>query len=602
MLLSTRFPFDLASGAILLATERKEPPRWYPPAKLAKNLAWIAWINAVASLLTNGYTLQWLEPTVSRRALVLLSLAVAAAISGWTRYGVPASREGWKKWARSLVVPALLILILAAAFGLRVWGITYGLPQSYIPDEYDYVHSALKKLKTGDFNPRWWYYPSLQPYLCTATYLAVYLQNLPSGRWAGIHQVTEEDMLYWGRFLGVVFGTLTVLVTFLLGRSLFSTKVGLVSAALLAVFPGAVEHSQYNKPDVVLYFAVVVSVIVTLTYLGKGGYKLAFACGVAIGLATATKYNGVLLAAPFLIAVALRQRRRLFSEVDLYVGAVGAVMTFVVINPYFLADFPRFLEHVSFDIYSYGYLGRPGAEGDNNWYTHAVYTARYGAGFWVSLFAVAGLVIALYRARGSTAVFLSFPILYYSHYGAQRINWAGNLIAVYPFLAILAGYALYEFLAVIVRRMGSKRYLAFEPVAAVLLLVVLIWSPLRTSIRFNTELTLPDTGNVAREWIDGAFPPGTSFAVERHAPVPDRKKYKVMQEARIIQKALRSYRDLGVGYFVVSSQVYERFGPEHRLSKAYDRLFQACPLVRKFEPLEGELQGPTIRVLKVPPE
>ncbi len=264
VLLSTRFPFDLASGAILLATKCKELPRWYPPAKLGKNLAWIAWINAVASLLTNGYYLQWLEPAVSRGSLVLFSLAVAAAISAWMKYGAPASREGWRRWARALVVPALLILILMAAFGLRVWGITYGLPQSYIPDEYDYVHSALKMLKTGDFNPRWWYYPSLQPYLCTATYLAVYLQKLPSGRWARIHQVTEEDMLYWGRFLGVVFGTLTVLVTFLLGRSLFGTKVGLVSAALLAVFPGAVEHSQYNKPDVVLFFAAVVSVIVTL--------------------------------------------------------------------------------------------------------------------------------------------------------------------------------------------------------------------------------------------------------------------------------------------------------------------------------------------------
>ena len=74
-----------------------------------------------------------------------------------------------------------------------------------------------------------------------------------------------------------------------------------------------------------------------------------------------------------------------------------------------------------------------------------------------------------------------------------------------------------------------------------------------------------------------------------------------MQESRIIRKALRSYRELGVEYVVVSSQVYERFGSEHRISKAYERLFKACPLVKEFEPVEGELQGPTIRVLKVPP-
>jgi uncharacterized membrane protein len=456
-------------------------------------------------------------------------------------------------------------------------------------------------LKTGDFNPRWWYYPSLQPYLCTATYLAVFLQKLPSGQWSNIHQVTEEDMLYWGRFLGVVAGTLTVLLTFVVGRLLFSTKVGLLAAALLAVSPGAVEHSQYNKPDAVLYFAVVVSIIVTLAYLDKGGRKFAFACGMAIGLATATKYNGVLLAAPFLMAVVIRHRKRLFSEADIYLGAVGAVLTFVVINPYFLAGFPKFLEHVSFDIYSYGYLGRPGAEGENNWYGHAVYTARYGAGLWVSLFAVAGLAVALYRPSGRLAVFLTFPILFYAHYSAQRINWAGNLIAVYPFLAILAAYAVHELLAWVFSHRPAKRYLTFEPFAAVAMLIVLVWAPLKTSILYNTRLTLPDTGNVARAWLDGAFPPGTHFVVERHAPVPDRKKYKVMQEARIIRKALRSYRELGVEYVVVSSQVYERFGPEHRISKAYERVFGACPLVKEFEPVEGELQGPTIRVLKVPP-
>jgi hypothetical protein len=344
-----------------------------------------------------------------------------------------------------------------------------------------------------------------------------------------------------------------------------------------------------------------VSVIVTLAYLARGGGRYAFACGAAIGLAMATKYNGALLAAPFLLAVVIRHKRRAFSEADVYLGTVGTLLTFVIINPYFLVDFPRFLEHVSFDIYSYGYLGRPGAEGVNNWYTHAVYTAKYGAGLWVSLFAVAGLAVALYRPSSRLAVFLTFPVLYYAHYSAQRINWAGNLIAIYPFLAILAAYAVYELLAWVFSRRPAEKRLALEPFAAAVVLVVLAWSPLRTSIHYNARLTLPDTGNVARAWLDGSFPPGTHFAVERHAPVPNRKKYEVVQEARIIRKALRDYRKLGVEYMVVSSQVYERFGPEHRISKAYERLFEACPLIKEFEPVEGELQGPTIRVLKVPP-
>jgi 4-amino-4-deoxy-L-arabinose transferase-like glycosyltransferase len=566
-----------------------------------KAAQWIALMNATAALLTNGYYLKFFEPTISRGSLVFLSILLAVVIVVAVRRGIPAAGE-LVSAARRLVVPALLVTILVTAFGLRHWGISSGLPQSYVPDEYDYVHSALKRLKTGDFNPRWWYYPSLQPYLASTTYLAVYLAELSNGRWSSIHQVTEEDMIYWGRFLGVVFGTLTVLLTFVLGKRLFGPWVGLAAAALLTVFPGAVEHSQLNKPDVVLYFASLLCVLVCLRYLEKGGRAHAVACGVTMGLVAASKYNGVLVAVVFILAVAFRLKRQILTRSDLYIGLGMAALTFIAINPYFMADFPRFLEHVSFDIHSYSYTGRPGADGVNNWATHALYTARYGAGLAATLAGVAGLALALYRFDAGVLVFLSFPVLFYSHYSSQKINWPGNLITVYPFLAILAGYAVVALVRWILEIPRARRYRLAEPYAVAGITLLLMFSPLRTSVLLNEQLTLPDTGNQAREWLNGAFPPGTRFVVERHAPVPDRKRFHVLQEARIIMKSVKSYRELGIQYLVVSSQVYDRFGPEHRVTKAYARLFQICSTVKEFEPVEGRLQGPTIRVLKIPGE
>jgi 4-amino-4-deoxy-L-arabinose transferase-like glycosyltransferase len=562
---------------------------------------WIALINATAALLTNGYTLRFFEPTVSRGTLVLVSIFVAVVFAVVERKGFPLAGE-LVSAARRLVVPALLVVILATAFGLRHWGISSGLPQSYVPDEYDYVHSALKMLKTGDFNPKWWYYPSLQPYLAATTYLGVYLAELPNGRWSSIHQVTEEDMLYWGRFLGVAFGTLTVLLTFFVGKLLCGPWVGLTAAALLAVFPGAVEHGQHNKPDVILYFTSLLSVLVCLRYLEKGGRAYAVACGLAMGLTTASKYNGVLVAVVFVLAVASRLKGKMFARSDLYIGLGMAALTFIATNPYFMADFSRFLEHVSFDIYSYSYAGRPGAEGVDNWATHASYMARYGAGLAATLAGLAGLALALHRFDARVLVFLSFPVLFYSHYSAQKINWPGNLITVYPFLAILAGYAVVELVHWISDRPRARRYRIAAPFAVAAITLLLMLSPLRTSVRLNEQLTLPDTGNQAREWMNGVFPPGTRFAVERHAPVPDRKRFRVTQEARIIMKSVKSYREQGVQYLIVSSQVYDRFGPEHRVTKAYARLFQICSTVKEFEPLPDRIQGPTIRILKIPGE
>ncbi len=577
-------------------SEKLERPHIQRAGKIAQ---WIALANAVAALLTNGYYLRFFEPTISRGTLALASILLAVVIVVVTRQGIPSASD-LKSIARRLVVPTLLATILVTAFGLRHWGITSGLPQSYVPDEYDYVSSALKMLKTGDFNPKWWYYPSLQPYLAATTYLGVYLAELPNGRWSTIHQVAEEDMIYWGRFLGVVFGTLTVLFTFVVGKRLFGPRVGLTAAALLAVFPGAVEHSQHNKPDVILYFTSLLCVLVCLRYLEKGGRNRAVACGLTVGLVAASKYNGVLVAVVFILAVAFRMKKQMLVRSDLYIGLGVAALTFIAINPYFMADFPRFLEHVSFDIYSYSYTGRPGADGIDNWYNHASYTARYGAGLAAALAGTAGLALALYRLDARVLLFLSFPVLFYSHYSAQKINWPGNLITVYSFLAILAGYAVVELLNWISVILRARRYRFAEPYAVAGITLCLMFSPLRTSVRLNEQLTLPDTGNQARGWVDGAFPPGTRFAVERHAPVPDRKRFHVIQEARIIMKSVKSYRELGVQYLVVSSQVYDRFGPEHRVTEAYERLFQICPTVKEFKPVEDRIQGPTIRILKIP--
>ena len=101
-------------------------------------------------------------------------------------------------FARRHTVWIVLVMILGVAFGLRLWGITYGLPQSYISDEYDYVHSYLKMIKRGDFNPRWWIHPSLQAYVNVGVYLVVFMTQVSSGRWHSVQELVEEDFLTGG--------------------------------------------------------------------------------------------------------------------------------------------------------------------------------------------------------------------------------------------------------------------------------------------------------------------------------------------------------------------------------------------------------------------
>ncbi|MGB3058399.1 MAG: hypothetical protein WBE17_01555, partial [Anaerolineae bacterium] len=48
--------------------------------------------------------------------------------------------------------PALAAILLIAV-ALRLWGINFGLPYLYHPDEPGYVAIAQNMVKTGDLNP-----------------------------------------------------------------------------------------------------------------------------------------------------------------------------------------------------------------------------------------------------------------------------------------------------------------------------------------------------------------------------------------------------------------------------------------------------------------
>lgn len=559
---------------------------------------------AAATVMTDAYFLRFLEPRVSRTlvaaaVLGLCALAVALAVGT-----PPRTRPEWEALARRAATPCLLAAIVSLAFALRIWGISASLPQSYVSDEYDFVFAGLRMLKGGDLNPHWWFHPTLQRYLAVFTYAVVFILGVPRGRWVHLSDVSVEDMLYWGRFVGVVAGTLTVLVAYWLGRRVFGRRVGLLAAALLAVFPAAVQHSQYNKPDPVVALLTAASVLVTLVYLEKGGSARALLCGISVGLATSAKYNGILVVVPFLLAVAFRLRAQALARPDLYVGLLGIFVGFLIGCPFFLTEIHLLLDQVAYDISTYAYEGREGAEGVDNWIGHAQYTSRYGAGYLAARAAVAGLALALYRIDAAKAVFLAFPVLYFGYYGAQRINFRGNLIPVYPFLAVAAAYAAIEALAWLARgivRVRPERARVLVPVAGAIVIGLLFVPPLRTAVRFDIEAMRPDTGRVAREWVERTMPPGTHFAVERFTPVLDPKRYVIVQEPRLVNRSVRSYRDEGVQYLIVSSMAWTRYGPEHNQTRSYEKLFALCPRVAEFPPVAGQTVGPTIRILRVPP-
>ena len=128
----------------------------------------------------------------------------------------------------------------------------------------------------------------------------------PLGKWliaAGIAAL-GFDPVGW-RVVAAMAGTLTVLVTYLIGLRLFgSVVVAGLSAALLALDGLAITMSRIAMLDVFLMLFVATAVWMLLLGHDRGEPRWRLLAGVAFGCAVATKWSGVLALGVAVVLVA----------------------------------------------------------------------------------------------------------------------------------------------------------------------------------------------------------------------------------------------------------------------------------------------------------
>lgn len=223
------------------------------------------------------------------------------------------------------------LLVAAVAGVLRFWKL--GQPRAFIFDETYYAKDAWSllhfgaeqnyvkaaksgapdpanaKILAGDLTGLWTGEPS-------------YVVHPPAGKWliALGEQLFGMNPFGW-RFMVAVLGTLAVLMTARIGRRMFrSTLLGCVAGLLLTVDGMAYVHSRTALLDPILMFWVLAAFGALLVDRDQVRARLAerldtvgssrfgpglglrpwrLAAGVCLGLATATKWNGLYFVAAF---------------------------------------------------------------------------------------------------------------------------------------------------------------------------------------------------------------------------------------------------------------------------------------------------------------
>ena len=482
------------------------------------------------------------------------------------------------------------------AAGLRLWGINFGLPALYRPDEDVTVGRAMGILH-GVLDPHFADWPHLYFYVAAA-WLAPF-------RLIGL--VQDQASGYLGvRVLDALLGSLTVLLVFEFGRRAYGWLAGFLGASALAVAFLHVRDSHFGTLDVPLTLACVAALSIAYRTLQSRGVRPVLLNGISLGVAASLKYNGALVFAGIAAAQWLRARAerthwwRWVTRLAV-VAAVG-VATLAITSPFLVLD-PAMTTHGLGYIFTH--LGKATAPAIG--WVQLSLALWYGIDPVLVLLAIVGVAYAAWRRHPADVIILTFLAVYVLLIGAGRSVFFRYADPMIPLLLLLAGRAL----AALVERTarGQARRLALA-----LALVLVVVAPLVHDMRYDLLIQQTDTRTLAFNWLASHMPAGGRAAVPYMAgPAHDQAmidsgehshgatdlyvasfldsrletQYTIHELTRddLQLTSLDSFRKEGITYVVVG---YETPGTGCRIDSPLERTLQAQgPPLASFSPTDG---------------
>ncbi len=413
---------------------------------------------------------------------------------------------GYVRWA--------LIALVLLALGLRVWGIRFGLPYDFTPDE---IHEILRALKlgAGEFNTGNFTKGGLY-YLLFVEYGALFVYWWVIGK---VHGASDFAIAYLrdptafyllGRLTVALMGALTCLVIYEVGRRAHGWRVGLAAAVIGATAYYHALWSHYVNVDIGMTLAVWCSVLAYMEFERQRRTRWLVASGVLAGIAVTFKLPGAIVVLPLAFAAVTPWKSRL-SFKEMAAAALAMAMTALVLSPglvHLLDAVPNFFSKL-------GGASTAGAELDpQSDIQEAIYDITlFRVGSYVnilssgpylllSIAALLGALVACYRrnrwALIWTALIVAFLVVMYA---ADRPGNERYLLPIMPAFWLLAASGMAD----VARQRGKAIAVGVTFVVA---------APVFAVVQANYTFTRPDTRVMAKEWIETNVPSGAKVLMD----------------------------------------------------------------------------------------
>lgn len=405
----------------------------------------------------------------------------------------------------------LVGVIVLVALVLRLFGNGFGLPHLYYWDEPTVVNRAMR-FGSGDLNPHFFYYPSLYMYVLFVACGGFFVVGRMTGHFQGVDDFVRSfflnptEIYLVCRSLTALVGAATVYLAYRVGERWFGQRVGILSAAVLAVSTVHATNSHIAITDVPHSFFIVAACLPLKRILERAHARDYVLCGMLIGLGVATKYMAVVLLAPAFLAhvvghVTVGKRSLWLLGALCLTSALG----FLVGSPFNVLDYRTFLA----DIRQQMVLS---AGGQGTSYQQLLLSDLPAALGWpLLLLALAGMLGMLRAKSWQGIILLLFPVLYIILTGRSALTFPRYIIPMEPFFAFGAAWAMDRTLIHLKSKVQHRRLIQAASLVFTGLLLVPTYYLLRWDIMMATE---PDSRTLALRWIHDNIPSQSRVVVQ----------------------------------------------------------------------------------------
>jgi 4-amino-4-deoxy-L-arabinose transferase-like glycosyltransferase len=522
---------------------------------------------------------------IDAKNLDALWVVVMAFLTGGVVYHLFPKRESTQilKGRSEFVI---LMVIVAVGAILRFYGIDFGLPAMFHPDETPKVNAIMRMVQRGDLNPEYFLHPSLLLYLTYFTNTVL--------QWVGFPGEFQDSLRLSGRIVSALAGTGSLALLFYLGRTLYTSGVGLLAAGLLAVFPLHVTCSRYMKEDALMLFFVLAVALAVSNAVKKQKPGLLIVAGVLAGFATGVKYSGfltsvIVASAPWLVSRSWKPDYKFLKFAA--IGCFIIPFAFVITTPYSVLDFDSFYKGFSNERKHMlrGHTVSISAW-SQYWMYHFTRSIVPGMNSIVAVVSLVGIGLLAFRRRIEDLFIVGLVLLFYLPAEWVRAKPAPQperyIVPCLPFLALG--------IAELLRFVSNK----LPRAATGSLIVALCALPLYRSLRLANEVNYDTRIKMAR-WIEQNIPKGSKIRIDWMPysaatlskdyilePFPSGKMMKGLQ--------LKELKANDSDYLLMSSLVHDRFFSQPQtdaLRRSVIRnVFDKVPIVKEISP-EYETYG-----------